>query len=305
MSYHHSIVVGVDGSRGSEAAVRFSAHEAHRLGADLRLVHVIPVYVPVSPLAPLVPTDLQGTGHAILAGAAKLAGESLPAYRVTTSLLDGPRVPALLQAAGHARMMALGHERGPTLDRLVTGATVTGVAAHARCPVVAVAPDYVARDEHACVLVGVKSTEHSPHLLRRGFEAAAERNARVLMVHAWEFHQEYDDLIASRIDTAAWETRARHAIRRHVAGLVQAYPEVQSEVRVVHGQPAHVLKVASDEADLMLLARRAHAFPLGHLGGCARALLRASSCPVAIVPPADEPDSGMDLVLEQTGSFST
>lgn len=49
------LLVGVDGSRASSAAIRFAAHEARRLGADLHLVHVVPDYVPITPMFPLVP----------------------------------------------------------------------------------------------------------------------------------------------------------------------------------------------------------------------------------------------------------
>jgi nucleotide-binding universal stress UspA family protein len=56
----------------------------------------------------------------------------------------------------------------------------------------------------------------------------------------------------------------------------------------VHGQPAQVLRDASASADLVLIARRRHAFPVGHLGGTARALLRESLAPVMVLPPAEE-----------------
>ena len=53
--------------------------------------------------------------------------------------------------------------------------------------------------------------------------------------------------------------------------------------------------------DVLLLSRRVHAFPIGHLGGTARALLRHSSCPVEVVPPVDDPDP--ELVLERDGAL--
>jgi nucleotide-binding universal stress UspA family protein len=72
---------------------------------------------------------------------------------------------------------------------------------------------------------------------------------------------------------------------------------------VIHGQAARRLQQASEQADVLLLARRATAFPFGHLGGTARTLLRHSSCPVAVLPPANEPELRMDLVLEHDGSL--
>ncbi len=303
MSNHQPILVGVDGSRASSAAIRFGVHEAHRLGAPLRLVHVVAEFVPMAPLYPLLPCDLEDTGRAILAAAAAEA-RALPfKVRLSTSLIDGPRIAALVQVARDGRLIALGHERHPTVDRLLTGATVTGVAAAAACPVVALPPDWAATEERHCVLVGVKSTTESSQLLRRAFETAAERKAKLLIVHTWELPGAYDDLIAGRVDVAEWEGRARQAIERATASFQEAYPEVPVEVRVVHGQAAHALRGASEEADIVLLARRARTFPIGHLGGTARALLRHSSCPVAVVPPANEPDQDLDLVLEREGAL--
>jgi hypothetical protein len=173
---------------------------------------------------PLLPCDLEDTGRAILARAVDEARAVQPTIAVSSSLIDGPRVHALVEVARSARLIALGHERHPTLDRLLTGATVTGVAAASECPVVAVAPDWIAAHEHRCVLVGVKSTTESSQLLRHAFEMAAERKARLVILHAWELPGEYDDLITSRVDAIEWEDRSRHAIARVTASFQAAHP---------------------------------------------------------------------------------
>ena len=47
MTNHQPILVGVNGSRASSAAIRFGVHEANRLGAPLWLVHVVAEFVPM------------------------------------------------------------------------------------------------------------------------------------------------------------------------------------------------------------------------------------------------------------------
>lgn len=279
------IVVGVDGSRASSAAVRWAAQEALRTGADLRLLHVLPGVTPATPEAPTLPADLEATGRALLAAAAEEVAAVEPRLRCTTGLLHAPRVRGLVEAAHEARSIVLGHERRRTVDRLLVGSTVTGVAATAPCPVVAVPPGWSAADEHGCVLVGVKDAAASEILLRRALDLAVERGARLLVVHAWELPGEYAELAAATIDVAAWQERARHEIEAALAPAREGRPGTEIEVRVVHGQPARVLQRASGEADVLVLARRARAFPFGHLGGTARALLRHSDCPVAVAPP--------------------
>ena len=267
----------------------------------MRLVHVVAGFVPMAPMHPLIPADLEDTGRAILARAVDEARALQPTVSLSSSLLHGPRVHALVQVARHARLIVFGHERHPTFDRVLTGSTVTGVAAAAACPVVAVPPDWTATVEHGTVLVGAKSMTESPQLLRRAFETAAKRHARLVLLHAWELPAEYDDLITARVDEVGWRDRAQQTIARAIMPFQDAYPEVKVDIRVVHGQAAHALRRASDGADVLLLARRARGFPIGHLGGTARALLRHSACPVAVVPPANEPESGLDLVLESHG----
>lgn len=295
MTHDHPVLVGVDGSPASRSAVRFAVHDADRLATGLHLVHVLPSYVPMSPMAPLVRLDLHETGKTILAEAARVAREEDVAVSVSAELLRGPRIPMLLKAAASARCLVLGHVRGPSLDRVITGATVTAVAAHSTCPVVAVPPGWSAKDVHDRVLVGVKSTEHSQHLLRRAFEVAAERHAELLLVHAWEVGQAYDDLILERTDTEAWAARSREALEHDLAPLRKDFPSVRAEIRIVHGQAARVLCDASEDADLLLVARRPHAFPGGHVGSTARALLRRSACPVSVETAADKPMADLDL----------
>lgn len=303
MTRAEPILVGVDSSPASSNAIRFAAQEARRQGCGIRLVHVVPNYVPITPMLPLAPADLEETGREVLRAAAAEAHEFVASKELTTCLLDGPRVPSLLEAAEHAGMLVLGSAQRPAIERLLTGSTLFGVAARATCPVVAVPRLWDPNVQRRTVVAGVKSLEHSPELVRRTLEIAADRKAGVVLVHAWELPNEYDDLITSRVDQSEWADRARRAIERSLAGLRDAYAEVPVELRVIHGQPARVLHRASSDADLLVVARRHRAFPVGHLGGTGRALLRESQCPVEVVPPADVPTGTPDLVLESDGTL--
>lgn len=281
-----AIVVGIDGSSASSAAIRFAAHEAKRLGSGIHLVHVVPNYEPVTPMFPLAPPDLVDTGREILAGAEEQAHALLAPGQVTTSLLNGPRVATLVEEAKQARLVVLGAERRPAIDRLLTGSTVYGVAAHAACSVIAVPPEWSADVEHPAIVIGVKSAEDSADVVRHAFDVASDRKADLVLLHAWELPNEYDDLIAARVHEDEWAERTRAAMEPIIHGLQETHPEVSVEVRVVHGQPARVLREASAEAELLLIARRSHGFPFGYIGGTGRALLREALCPVEVVPPA-------------------
>jgi nucleotide-binding universal stress UspA family protein len=219
-------------------------------------------------------------------------------------LFVGPRIPTLVELAEHAPLVVLGSQQRTVMDRLLTASTLSGVASRATCPVVAVPLDWTETGEHHRIVVGVKSTQRSGELVRRALEIAQQRSAKVVLVHAWELPAEYDDLITERVDHDEWTKRACRTIEDNLHGVREAFPDVPVEIRVKHGQPARVLQIASDEADLLLLARRHRGFPFGHLGGTGRALLREGHCPVEVMPPADEPTDESNVVLEEVGELS-
>jgi nucleotide-binding universal stress UspA family protein len=303
MTHLDPVLVGVDGSRAGPAAIRFAAHEALRQGTSIRLVHMVPNYVPITPMLPLAPSDLEAAGRELLREATAEAHKYLDPTRVEASLHYGPRVPTLLELAEHARLVVIGSQQRPAVERLFTGSTLFGLASRATVPVVAVPRTWSPTAERHRIVVGVKSVDHSPELVRRALQIAADRSAEVVLVHAWGLPTQYDDLVTARVDQAEWTDRAQRAIERCLQGVQETSPEVPVEIRVVHGQPARVLQLASDDADLLLLARRHSGFPFGHLGGTGRVLLHEAHCPVEVVPPADEPTDTSDLVLERAGSL--
>lgn len=308
------ILVGVDGSRGSDAAVDFAVDEARRTGAGLRLVHVMPSEAPLAGrypmVAPLTPIEARRIGRRILRDAAGRTGNLLDAGRVVTDLLTGGRVATLVHAAHQADLVVLGNERrtGPAgvLDRVITGSVSTGVAARAATPVVTVPEMWHAGADHRPIIVAVKDCDGSLGLVHRAVDIAVERGRTLVLLHAWELPTLYDDMIVARIDATELNRDARAALDALVArateGRALASMGVDIEIRVEHGQPARVLAEASQEADLLLVARRPHAFPLGHLGATGRAVIREGRCPVEVVPPAAEP-AGLNLVLEQDGEI--
>ena len=297
------VVAGVDGSGSSAAVVRYAAAQAVRAGSGLLLVHVIPDYVALAPMLPLVPSELDETGRAIVQKARDVASSTLPPDRIATSLVSGGRTTSLVRAGDGASQIVLGREARSTLHRVVTGATTIGVAARAACPTIAVPPDWYARRGAARVVAGIKTPSHSEALLQHAFLAATTLDAELVLIHAWEMPSGYDDLIAGRVARDAWADALRHQLEHPLAAWQAAFPEVTVRLKVVHGQAARVLRDASAEADRMLLTRRMHGFPGGHLGGTGRLLLRESACPVEVVPLGVGAGIGPDLVLERDGGL--
>ena len=288
------ILVGVDGSAAAETAVRYAALEADRCGASLRLLHVIPalaIGTLPAPADPLMLADidprLSRRRDRVLGSAAKLARTVLPDDHVTTSVVAGDRVSTLLTAAGHARTLVLGAPWHPRIDRLITGSVVGGVAARATVPVVGVPAEWRPEDDRGQIVVAVKSPEDpdTESLVGRAIGIAAERKSRLTVLHAWEFPVVYDNMIATTVEERAWSRIKRGSLAEVIALARGPHTEVEVDYRIFHGQPAHAIVDASSKADLLVIGRRRHAFPFGHLGAVGRTVLRESRCPVEVLPP--------------------
>lgn len=305
MTEYDWILVGVDGSEAGKAAIRYGAEEIRRHGGTLRLAHVVMDYAPTattySMAYPAPALASRRMGRAILAEAEKEARELLDPAQVETVMLSGYRVPALVQAATGARLVVLGDERRPILERIATASVLGGVAAHAPVPVVAVPANWAPRADRPRVVAAVKNCSHSHGLVSRALEAAEERKAELVLLHAWQ--AAYGPVALAHVDEEKWGSEAHDALQRLLQSIPEPSSDVEVRIDVRRGQPATMLVDASTAADLLVIARRPHAFPLGHLGGTGRAVLRASHCPVEVIPPASERIDLDDLVLEEEGTF--
>ena len=296
------VVIGVDGSRGSSAAIRAGVQEAGRLGLPVRIVHVVPDYLPMSPLVSLATTALSENGTEILRQAADEAVALAPDLSIDVELRHGPRATELAHGAVEAHGLFVGTDDRTVVDRLVRGNTSSGVAARATCPVVVVPADW-AGTARGVVAVGVKSPRHSTELLAAAFAAADARGDRLVVLHSWKLPSGYDDIIASRVAVEEWAQRSTTEMEILLKDWRISYPQVDVEVRVAHAEAARALASVSGEADLLVIVRRAHGVPAAtHLGAVARSVLRSSHCPVLVVPP-EGATAVPGLVVEQAGAF--
>ncbi|MGZ4594153.1 MAG: universal stress protein, partial [Actinomycetes bacterium] len=196
----------------------------------------------------------------------------------------GDRRDAIISAAGEDGVeIVLGREHEPSLLHVATGSTVVGVAAHAPIPVIAVAPQSEVT-VHQRIAVGVKDPRRADAIVHRGLEAAAERGASLWIVNAWEMPPGYEALVATPAEREKVARSVTEQLETTIGRLAADFPQVEHKISVVHGNPARTLEEVSQECDLLVLARRAHLLPRGHIGGTARAVLRHAACPVMLVP---------------------
>jgi nucleotide-binding universal stress UspA family protein len=282
------IVVGVDDSDDGLRAVRYAVRAAQQAGCGLRLVHVLPETVPMTPMLPLISGErLSEVGGRILRRAMKELNEQDGAEGVETEQVTrtGSRVHVLAEEADRGRFIVLGHRGRSALGRMFTASTTTGVATRAHHPVVCVPTTWAPSSERHHVVVGVDDPGRARELLSTAFATAAARRARLTVVHAWRLQSPYDDIIASRVDQTPWQGVVKERLSEVVHALEAEHPGVEAEVDVRHEPPAAALTESSRDADLLILGRHGHGAPFGfYLGPIARAMIWEAECPVQITP---------------------
>jgi nucleotide-binding universal stress UspA family protein len=139
------VVVGVDGSAVSEAAVEFAFQAASRRRHGLVVVHAWTQPDPLVDEAYAVLSEAS-TRHteARLAVSESLAGwrEKYPDVEVAEAIADGHPVDALLAQAGsaHAGLVVVGSRGRGGFAGLLLGSISRGVLLHSECPVAVVRP---------------------------------------------------------------------------------------------------------------------------------------------------------------------
>jgi nucleotide-binding universal stress UspA family protein len=132
------VVVGVDGSRESEAALRFAADEARLRGAVLRIVcawtpsdagYMGEVFAPT----PDAFDQAERHAEAVLREALeRLHGESLEIEAIAE---EGGPTAVLLGQAADAALLVVGSRGLGAAKRLVLGSVSHEIAHQARCPI--------------------------------------------------------------------------------------------------------------------------------------------------------------------------
>lgn len=281
------VVTATDGTAAGTRGVTYAAGEAARRGASLTIIHVMPSYLPSGPL-PVIPDGaFQANARTVAEHALAAARRAAPDLEVATSIVPGARVSSIVHEAADAELLVLGGRHVSAAERVWTGATVTGVAARAVCPVVVVPPGFVpAPTPTGRIVAAVKSPEHAGPVLAAAFdEAARTPGGHVLVVHAWRLAPGYDDIVANRTGREEWAERVGKELDEQLVDLRRDHPQVESQVDVVHGQAAHLLLGLSSASDRLVISRPVHGGRLHHLGATARAVLRGATCSVEVVPP--------------------
>lgn len=276
-----AIVVGVDASERSHAAVSWALSEASAGARPLTMVHVLDkrhVRVPV------LDQESDQHGWRLLSRWERELKSKAPEAAVRKELAAGAVDACLVSQSADQAVLVVGRRGLGSFTRLLVGSTSLSVASHARVPVVVV-PEGWQVPAHVTepVVVGVDHEDLQPAALHFAFAEARRRGVSLIAAHGREV-LEQDGNPATADESS--ERDSAEALTRAVEPFARAFPDV--EVSLLH-RPEHPLTVLLDQAgpaQLLVLGRHSNrrrgGFPFGSV---ARAVVHYAEVPVAIVPP--------------------
>jgi nucleotide-binding universal stress UspA family protein len=283
------LVVGVDGSAPSDAALLFACAEAAARRVPLAILHAwlpFPAYAGAAMMGPgpvmPAPAEMAQLGRQLLDEAARVADAFGPTLIHKEHLVQDGASAALLAAGEYAQLVVIGGRDRARHEAGWLGPVPLRLASKSHCPVVVVPSD--ARVIGA-VVVGVDGSAVSEDALAFAFHQASLRAAPLTAVWAYAVAAE-----PSGLDTGLFADRqgeAQRQLSEALSGWCDKFPDVVVTHVVTDEAPLPALRRASSNACLLVVGTHGRGFFLRHvLGSVSSALLRTSDCPVAVVGPA-------------------
>lgn len=282
-TWYQGIVVGVDGSDESLAALDWAARAADR--HDARLTVVATYLVPFTPDPGI--GDPIGEVREAARQAAQTArtrlGEQRPGGREPEVVVVPGSAPYVLSERSKTCDLVVVGRRGlGAFDRALLGSTSAALAATAP-GAVAVVPAGATTGDPRRIRVGV-GREDEPDVLGAAFAEASARGSALEVLHVTGTDPVSSALLEMDPVAASWREAAQADLADRVARWSEKYPQVTCTIVIRRGDPATALLHGLKPHDLLVVGGRRHARVIGRiLRSVSDAVLRSAPCPVVVV----------------------
>lgn len=283
----YGVLVCVDGSEASDAAIAWGSREAAMRHLPITLLHAVPPVVvgwPVGQLYSEMPDWQKDKAQVVIECAYKTVtaslGDSAPP-ETHTKMVYSSVVPALIEASKDAWMIVVGSEGLGTLGRLLLGSVATSLLHHAHCPVAVIRSEESAiPDSTAPVLLGVDGSPASEAATALAFDEASRRGVQLRALHVWSDVGVFPLL---GMDWNERESQGQEMLAERLAGWQEQYPDVRVERLLFCDKPSRWLLQESERVQLVVVGSRGRGGFTGMLlGSVSSAVAQAAKVPVIV-----------------------
>lgn len=285
------IVVGVDGSAASKAAIDWAARDAALRNVSLTLVHVAAGLGGTWPHTP-PPVGFgewqQRQARQFIDEAVRIVEDSSREtghVRVKTETYYSAVVPTLVDMSKEAEMIVVGC-RGQGAFGAVLGSVSSGMIHHAHCPVAVIHHENrsMPHPEHAPVVVGVDGSPVSELATAIAFDEASRRHVDLIALHAWSDAGVFD---FPGMDWSTIKASEDEVLAERLAGRQERYPDVKVHRHVICDRPARQLVEQSESAQLVVVGSHGRGGFAGMLlGSVSAAVVQSARTPVIVARQA-------------------
>lgn len=291
-----TVVVALDFSSGSEAALVHAADLAGRSGAALHLLHADVLFRSSGDGAPpdAAPSNaLRLRVERFATAALGLAGpdaldELAPTIAVVRDLTAPTAILRYADGVG-ADLLVMGTHGRSGVPRLLMGSVAEAVVAAAPCPVLTVPERAVLPAPAAPVLVAVDFTERSRDALEAGRELAALYGAPVELVHVVVDAGPYPGFAPDILSLTDYDPARGAEVAERLLQFAGPGP-APAAVHTALGSPSRLVPELAAERGARAVVVGTHGrtgVARALIGSVAGAALRRSSCPVLTLKAAE------------------
>lgn len=282
----HGILVGVDGSAQSDAAVRWATQEAKMRALPVTLIHaIVPVVAtwPMGPMQASVTEWQEENARNVIEQSRKTldAAAGDEKLNVRTEIAHSPAAPLIIDASKEAWMVVVGSRGVTAFGRTLLGSVCSSVLHHAHCPVAVIHDDAARPDPQAPVVLGIDGSPASEAATALAFDEASRRGVDLVAIHAWSDIGVFPIL---GMDWRKREDQGQEVLSERLAGWQERYPDVQVHRRLVCDQPARWLIEESLNAQLVVVGSHGRGGFAGMLlGSVSSVVAQTTAIPVIVV----------------------
>jgi nucleotide-binding universal stress UspA family protein len=287
------IVVGIDGSEGSDRALEWATAEASLRKATLEVVHAWAPPVPISSIGarvnPIDPHLYEHEAREILDESVAATSKFDPAglVHVESRLARGYTSTVLLDRLKDADLLVVGSRGRGGFGGLLLGSVSQRCVENATRPVAIIRSGESAAGK--AVVVGVDGSEGSWQALRWAFDEAALRRTPLSVVHAWAPPgvSQPISVVLRHPSTVDYVAHGRKLLHAMVDGLIARGPQRPTAIDLlpIEEQPARALLDCSHGAGLLVVGSRGRGGFMGLLlGSVSQQCVHHASCAVVVVP---------------------